>query len=187
VATANLLVNKVLAVAGTDYFVLTDDDTEFTGFPWAEEMIAGFEKNFERGGVGVLEFVDINECCHILTTPQTVEWLGGTLYDPSYRQFFHDTVLMEQLRDKKKLAYLGKDSASRRMLLHHRDWQGGAFTALRQLREVDHMTFQRRHPEYIHSRDDPRRKPCAQPSSPAEETSPSGSPSDSTASSSDGS
>lgn len=160
VSCANRLVRDyLLAPPAPDFFVLTDDDTEFVGEGWAETAIQHHQQDFPDR-IGVVELVDVNECCHFLTTPETVEWLGGELYDSRYRQFFHDTVLMERLRDADKLSACAKSANRGKLLLHHRDWQGGAYSSLALLREEDYDTFLRHGngEQLKHSRTDPRRR-----------------------------
>lgn len=139
VRAANSLVRSVIE-REPDYLAIIDDDCEFIQPGWAEACVQHFTKTFS-GGLGIMDLLSFNECCHVFTTPAFVRRMGGALYDPAYTQFYHDTDLRKKVEQHFAHFNLIGDQP---FFIHKRDFGGGANHILKDMKRNDFQTFKAR-------------------------------------------
>jgi len=123
-----------------DYLVIIDDDCEFIQPRWVEACVTYFNTQFPDG-LGIMDLLSSNECCHIFTTPKFVKAMGGTLYDPVYTQFYHDTDLRKKV--EKHFTYFNLIN-NQPFFIHKRDFGGGAHCLLSGIKSNDFQVFKAR-------------------------------------------
>ena len=144
VRAANILYANLKAQWPTaKYFAIIDDDIEFMGYPWADEVIKQFHHIFSDG-LGLMDLYEYRSCCQIFSTFEFVDQkLGGYPYDWTYLQFYHDEELRHKLDDMNKFACPGTVNGQP-VVIHKRDSVGGAINTLKTIKNVDYGIFEQR-------------------------------------------
>jgi hypothetical protein len=91
-----------LAEGNAEYFVLSNDDSEWLAPNWGHRAVSLLEKSFE-GGQGVLELFANGHLAHFISRFDFLdEFTGGMIADPMYTMYFSDSHLRNLLVEQEK-------------------------------------------------------------------------------------
>ena len=91
-----------LAVGKAEYFVLSNDDSEWLAPNWGMRAVNLLEQSFEDGQ-GALELFANGHLAHFISRFDFLnEFTGGTLADPMYTMYFSDSHLRNLLIEQDK-------------------------------------------------------------------------------------
>lgn len=99
----NRLYQLAKGMAGdTEYFVMSNDDSEWLRPGWLAAAEEALEKQFEDG-MGILEMFMQGHCAHYITKFKFIdEYMDGRLGDLRYTMYFSDTDMMLKATDVKR-------------------------------------------------------------------------------------
>jgi hypothetical protein len=131
------------SIEGFDYFVLSNDDVEWTP-GWAQHAYVALCKSYDEG-LGVCALDQPDACAHYISRAKFFnEELDGMLGEPCYTFYFSDRELLNRLKLMARYRYIGP------IVKHVQQRDKVRSEVERWWRSDEYMFFRRRveHPEW---------------------------------------
>ena len=124
-----------------DYFVVTNDDSEFLTPGWGEEAISTLHERFPDG-MGVLELAHPDLCAHYVSRRAVFDaHFEGNLAHPEYTMYFSDNHLRNSLKDMDMFASI--EGSGGKQIINHYLSQDTLREDLRYWRQSDRKVYKK--------------------------------------------
>jgi hypothetical protein len=136
-----------------EYYVMSNDDSEWVRPGWLESAQGALEDHFEDG-MGILELFMQGHCAHYITKFKFVDkYLDGRLGDPRFTMYFSDTDMLIKMQAINKYGAITFDGDwnhqyHSRIVNHQLDAKGDrtAYEVQSTWWHIDEQVFNELHP-----------------------------------------